>query len=320
MEDVLSRLGDFGVVPVIAIKNADDTVPLGEALCEGGLPCAEITFRTGAAEEAIKRMTSGFPEMLVGAGTILTVEQVDRAIGAGARFIVSPGFNPVVVRYCLERKIPITPGVSTPTEIETALGYGLTVVKFFPAESLGGLGTLKAISAPYGMIKFIPTGGINIGNFQGYLSFPKVLACGGSWMVKPELIESKSFGEITHLTAEAVAAVHGFCLAHIGLNMGDIGESLAVTKQLCALFHLPFKEGHSSHFAGTMFEVMKEKRRGTHGHIAVQTNNIPRAVAYLARQGLHADPGSEKKSDGVVTAIYMRDEIGGFALHLLQRK
>jgi len=188
MHEVLERLHELKIIPVVKINDVEKAIPLAQALCLGGLPCAEITFRTAQAEEAIRRIAVAFPEMLVGAGTVLTIEQVDKAVAAGARFIVSPGFNPRVVDHCIALGIPITPGCSSPSDVEQALERGLEVVKFFPAENLGGVSMLKAISGPYGGLKFIPTGGINAKNISEYLAFTKVLACGGSWMVKDELI------------------------------------------------------------------------------------------------------------------------------------
>ena len=207
MNDTLVQIGKTGIVPVVVLNNASDAEPLAEALINGGLPCAEVTFRTEAAEDSIKLMSKKFPEMFVGAGTVLTTEQVDRAIGAGAKFIVSPGFNPKVVEYCLKNNYPITPGIMTPTELEMALGFGLDVVKFFPAENAGGLKMIKAMSAPYTMMKFMPTGGINAANVGEYLACDKILACGGSWMVKGDLISAGKFDEIEKLTAEAAAIV-----------------------------------------------------------------------------------------------------------------
>lgn len=203
MNEVLKKIGSTGIVPVVVLNNVNDAEPLAESLIKGGLPCAEVTFRTDAAEESIKMMTTKFPDMFVGAGTVLTTEQVDRAIGAGAKFIVSPGFNPKVVEYCLKNDYPITPGIMTPTELEMALGFGLDVVKFFPAENAGGLKMIKAMSAPYTMMKFMPTGGINAVNVRDYLACDKILACGGSWMVKGDLIKEGNFTEIEKLTAEA---------------------------------------------------------------------------------------------------------------------
>jgi 2-dehydro-3-deoxyphosphogluconate aldolase/(4S)-4-hydroxy-2-oxoglutarate aldolase len=202
-QSVLKRIGELKIVPVIAIEDAGSAAPLGDALVAGGLPLAEVTFRTAAAEQAIAMMARR-EEILVGAGTVLNVETAKRAVDAGARFIVSPGFNPKVVGWCVGNGVPITPGTATPTDIEMALDHGLSVVKFFPCEALGGLKTLKAIAGPYGMMQFIPTGGIDAGNLGEYLKFPKILACGGSWMVSMELLAEKQFAKITELTKQAV--------------------------------------------------------------------------------------------------------------------
>jgi len=207
MNKILKQIGELGIVPVVKIEKAEDALPLGRALIEGGLPIAEITFRTSAAEESIQILTKELPELLVGAGTVLTVEQAKRAIAAGAKFIVSPGFNPKVVDYCIENDIPVTPGINNPTQIEMALERGIKVVKFFPAEASGGLAMLKSMSAPYTDVKFIPTGGINQNNLCSYLSNSKVHACGGSWMVKADLISSGNFDEITRLTEGAISAM-----------------------------------------------------------------------------------------------------------------
>ncbi len=207
MNDTLKKIGSTGIVPVVVLNNASDAEPLADSLIKGGLPCAEVTFRTAAAEESIKIIAKKFPQMLVGAGTVLTTEQVDKAIGAGAKFIVAPGFNPKVVEYCLKNNYPVCPGIMTPTELEMALGYGLDVVKFFPAENAGGLKMIKAISAPYTMMKFMPTGGINVTNVREYLACDKILACGGSWMVKGDLVKTGDFAQIEKLTAEAASIV-----------------------------------------------------------------------------------------------------------------
>ncbi len=207
MNEILNKIHETGIVPVVVLNDAKDAEPLAGALCEGGLPCAEVTFRTAAAQEAIGIMTERFPEMLVGAGTVLTTEQVDRAVSAGAKFIVSPGFNPKVVQYCIDKKIPITPGCMTPSEIEQALEHGLDVVKFFPAEPAGGLKMLKAMAAPYVGMKFMPTGGISADNVRDYLKYDRILACGGSWMVKSDLLNAGDFNRIRELTAEAVRIV-----------------------------------------------------------------------------------------------------------------
>jgi 2-dehydro-3-deoxyphosphogluconate aldolase/(4S)-4-hydroxy-2-oxoglutarate aldolase len=207
MQGILETLGHLGVVPVVKIERADDAVPLGNALIAGGLPCVEITFRTDAAEEAIRQIATELPQIVIGAGTVLSVEHAEKAVAAGARYIVSPGFDPKVVDWCLTRDVAVTPGIATPTEINMALDKGLNILKFFPAEALGGLKTLKALAAPYGGVKFIPTGGINSKNLADYLSLPAVHACGGSWLVTSNLISAGEFAEITRLAEEAQAIV-----------------------------------------------------------------------------------------------------------------
>jgi 2-dehydro-3-deoxyphosphogluconate aldolase / (4S)-4-hydroxy-2-oxoglutarate aldolase len=207
MNEVLEQFAKYGVVPVVVLDDAEDALPLADALLEGGLPLAEVTFRTDAAEEIIRQMTKQHPEMLIGAGTVLSAEQANRAVSAGAKFIVSPGTNPEVVEFCLDNNIPVTPGVCTPSEVEAGLGFGLDVLKFFPAEQAGGVAFIKAISAPYRNVKFMPTGGISPANLKDYLSCPAVLACGGSWMVKGQLIKDGNFAEITRLCQEARSLV-----------------------------------------------------------------------------------------------------------------
>jgi len=207
-EDLKSRFEKIGIIPVVVLENAEDAHPLGEALMKGGLPAAEVTFRTAAAEESIRILAKDFPDMLVGAGTVLTCEQADKAIAAGAKFIVAPGFNPTVVKYCLEKGYPVTPGVQTPGEMEQAMELGLDFVKFFPAEPAGGLPMIKAVAAPYTNLKFMPTGGINKENVKDYLAYNKIVACGGTWMVKGDLIASGDFSAVEQLTREAAEVVH----------------------------------------------------------------------------------------------------------------
>ena len=207
MSTVAEKIAELGVVPVVVLEDAKDAAPLAKALVEGGLPCAEVTFRTAAAEESIKLMTAEYPDMFVGAGTVLTIDQVDRAVAAGAKFIVSPGFEPEIVDYCLEKEIPVFPGCITPSEVAQAVKRGLKVVKFFPAEQFGGVATIKAMAAPYVGLKFMPTGGVNAKNLESYLGCDKIIACGGSWMVKGDLVKAGKFDEIKDLTAEAVKLV-----------------------------------------------------------------------------------------------------------------
>jgi 2-dehydro-3-deoxyphosphogluconate aldolase/(4S)-4-hydroxy-2-oxoglutarate aldolase len=207
MDDIMKKLNKIGIVPVVVLDEAKDAFPLAEALCSSGLPCAEVTFRTAAAEEAIRIIAKAFPDMVLGAGTVLTTDQADRAADAGARFIVSPGFNPRVTEHVLKKGLPMIPGVCTPTEIEAALQLDLDVLKFFPAEPSGGLNMIKALAAPYLGLSFMPTGGIDPENVRDYLKYNRIIACGGSWMVKNDLIRDGRFSEIERLSREAADIV-----------------------------------------------------------------------------------------------------------------
>ncbi|MCI7276385.1 MAG: bifunctional 4-hydroxy-2-oxoglutarate aldolase/2-dehydro-3-deoxy-phosphogluconate aldolase [Cuneatibacter sp.] len=320
MNKVLEEFSKIGIIPVIALDDAKDAAPLAEALIKGGLPCAEVTFRTAAAEESIRIMASQYPEMLVGAGTVLTTDQVDRAVNAGAKFIVSPGLNPKVVKYCVEKGIPVTPGTTNPSDIEQAIELGLEVVKFFPAEAAGGLNMIKSMAAPYTNMKFMPTGGINASNVCNYLDFKKIIACGGSWMVKKDLISAGEFDKITALTKEAVETMLGFELRHIGINESSEGDAVALANVFQNAFGFGTKVGNSSVFAGTAIEVMKTPYLGTKGHIAIATNYIERAIYHLEKRGFEFDMDTVKKNaKGEMVAVYLKGEFGGFAVHLVQK-
>jgi len=319
MNPILEQFQKLGIIPVVVIDDAKDAVPLAKALCEGGLPVAEVTFRTDAAEEAIRLMAEACPEMLVGAGTVLTTEQVDRAVAAGSKFIVSPGLNPKVVKYCQEKNVPITPGTARPTDIEMALELGLDVVKFFPAEQNGGLAMIKAMAAPYTKVKFMPTGGINAKNLKSYLDFDKIIACGGSWMVPKDLVAAGDFEAIKNLTREAVNTMLGFELRHVGINANSDEEANGVAGSFEKLFGFTKKDGNSSVFAGTGIEVMKAPYLGAHGHIAIGTNYIERAVYHMELQGFEFDMSTAKYKNDKLVAVYLKGELGGFAVHLVQK-
>lgn len=317
--DILEKLSLAGIIPVVKVDDADDAVPLCKALADGGLPVAEITFRTDAAEESIRRVHRELPDVLLGAGTVLTAEQAERAVAAGASYIVSPGINPDVVRRCLQIGVPILPGCANPSDIEVALSFGLKTVKFFPAEALGGLPLIKAMSAPYGDVRFVPTGGISETNLLEYLSFPKVVACGGSWMVEQKLIAAKDWVKIEELTRSAVALMLGFDLRHIGINSGTPEQAMSDAQAMARFLGWQVKNGNSSTFTGAAFEYMKKPFRGAHGHIAVGTNDINRAIWYLEQRGYSFDADSSYYKDGRFLAIYLHEDIGGFAVHLLQK-
>lgn len=316
--DIIKELSQIGIVPVIALDDAKDAAPLAKALCRGGLPCAEITFRTAAAEESIRIMANEFPEMLVGAGTVLTTEQADRAINAGARFLVSPGLNPEVVKHCIAKGYPIVPGCATPSEIETAISLGLDTVKFFPAEAAGGIAMIKAMSAPYGKIKFMPTGGIGEGNLNDYLSFGKIFACGGSWMASKKLISEGKFDEIEKLTRGAVSSMLDIKLHHIGIN-SDSADAKTAAEAFGAILGLSTRETDISVWCGDKVEVMTEPIKGSVGHIALSVNYVDRAVYHLQKRGLTFDLSTAKyDSSGNMTFVYAENEICGFAIHLVK--
>jgi len=315
MNEVLRMIQKIGIVPVVVVNDPEEAVPLAKALCEGGLPCAEVTFRTAAAKEAIARMTKEFPQMLVGAGTVLTTAQVDEAVEAGAKFIVSPGLNPKVVRYCLEKNIPITPGTANASDIEQAIELGLDVVKFFPAEANGGLPVIKALAAPYVNMMFMPTGGINAKNINTYLAFPKILACGGSWMVNQEYIKNKEFDKIRELTHEAVMTMLGFEMKHVGINCEEDGEAVAAASEFEQVFGFGVNE------SGDADSVLagRKKITGHKGYLVIGTNHAERAKYYLESQGMVFDEATAVYKDNRLKTIYMQQEISGFAVQLAEK-
>jgi 2-dehydro-3-deoxyphosphogluconate aldolase/(4S)-4-hydroxy-2-oxoglutarate aldolase len=321
MNAVLEELGKIGIVPVIKIDDTEKAVPLAKALIAGGIPCAEITFRTAQGEEAIRRISRETSGILVGAGTVLSIDQVNRAINAGAKFIVSPGFNPKVVDHCIAKGIPVTPGCSNPSDMERALEAGLEVVKFFPAEQSGGLEYIKAIAAPYTTLKFMPTGGINASNIAKYTAYEKIHACGGSWMVNADLINAGDFDKISALCREAVFNMLGFSLVHIGVNARNEEEAIKAARIFETLFGFTAKIGNSSIFAADVIEIMKTPGQGKNGHIAIGTYNVPKAAAFLERQGIDFKPETVKTdAKGAWTFAYFKEEIAGFAVHLVQKK
>lgn len=317
--DMIQKLSLAGLVPVIKVEDAADAVPLCRALSDGGLPVAEITFRSDAAEEAIRRVHAELPHVILGAGTVLTPEQVDQAMAAGATYIVSPGLNPTVVSHCKKVGIPIVPGCANPSDIEVALSLGIKTVKFFPAEALGGLELIKAMSAPYVNVTFLPTGGVSEKNLNDYLSFSKVIACGGSWMVPADAVAAKDWKRIESLTRNAVSLMLGLELRHVGINSGSPEKARQDAEMLVKLLGWESKDGNSSMFVGTAFEMMKKPYRGTHGHVAMACNNVARARWHLEQRGFVFDEESANEKNGKLMMIYLKDEIAGFAFHLIQK-
>lgn len=317
MENIYDTIEKMGIVPVVSLEDAADAEPLAQALCDGGLPCVEVTFRTSAAEESIKRITKKFPNMLVGAGTISTIKQVDCALTAGAKFIVSPGFNPTTIKYCMDKNIPILPGTSSASDIEAALSFGIQVVKFFPAEQIGGLPVIKALSAPYKTMRFMPTGGIHMDNITNYLAHDEIIACGGSWMVKNDLIKAKEFEKIKEQTEQSISKILGFELRHIGINCDGKSKTATLAHTLSHMFGFPYKERGSSVSARNVIEAVNSSSHGTHGHITIATNSILRAKYYLENRGLQCNESTIQYDGRKITAAFLQEEIGGFAIHLV---
>lgn len=312
MDPIVERISEIGIVPVIAIDDPKDAEPLAEALCRGGLPCAEVTFRTAAAEESIRIMTEKFPDMLVGAGTILTAEQADRAAAAGAKFVVSPGFNRNVVTHCISKNIRMIPGTATPGEVEQALELGLTEVKFFPSEALGGLAVIKALRGPYSSVRFMPTGGINTENMNDYLAYDRIIACGGSWMVKKELISEGRFDEIERITRAAVKKMLGFEIDHIAVS-GN-GEN---TELLGSVLGLDTETRNDGIMADGILELLGDKDEA---HIAIGTNSMKRAVYHLERQGIAFDHENAVYDEkGSLKTLYLKDRLCGHRVCLVTK-
>ena len=312
--DILKQVSNIGIVPVIAIDDASKAVPLAKALAAGGLPAAEVTFRTAAAEDAIRAIVQEVPEMLVGAGTVITTEQADRAMAAGATFIVAPGYDPKVTQHVLDKGGIMMPGTASAGEMQQAMNQGCQVIKYFPAEANGGVAMLKNIGAALKGAKWMCTGGVSAKDVNDYLGYSQIVAGGGTWMCKKELIEGEKWDEITAMCKEAVKTMLGFSLAHVGINCENEAEAGQSAKTLCALFGFEYKPGNSSIFAGSAVECMKSPYLGKNGHIAIATNSLDRAVYHLGRQGVAFDESTRKPK-----AIYLKQEVGGFAIHLVQR-
>ena len=320
MNPIMERVYEIGIIPVIAFNSVDEAVPLCKALVAGGLPAAEVTFRTACAEDCIKKIHDEVPEMLLGAGTVLTTEQADRAMAAGASFIVSPGFDPNVTKHVIEKGGIMMPGTCSAGEMQQAMNLGCEGIKFFPAEANGGVAMLKNIGGALKTAKWMCTGGINAKNVNDYLAYDQIFAVGGTWMCKSDKIKAGAWDEITAMCKEAVDTMLGLELAHIGINCADDTEAMKTAETLGALLNMAVKPGNSSVFVGKKeFEIMKKPGRGTHGHIAIRTNNVDRAIYHLGLRGVKFDMDSKNVKNGKTVAIYMADEIAGFAIHLVQK-
>jgi len=318
MHEIMKRIGEVGIVPVIKLESADKAVPLGKALVAGGVPVAEVTFRTACAPESIAAMAARVPGLLVGAGTVTTAAQAKAALDAGARFVVCPAWDDAVVDFCLERGLPVLPGVSGPDGVARGAARGLEVLKFFPAEAAGGVPMLDALAGPFGNVRFVPTGGIDAANVGAYARRPQVHAIGGSWMVKADMVESGDWAGIERLCREAVLALHGFAFAHMGANGAEEAEARKASELFSSLFGFAAKEGNASIFASESIELAKKPYPGAKGHIGIRCNDVERAVARFRDLGIDALPDTAKSEKGKLKAIYLKLDIMGFAIHLLR--
>lgn len=317
--DVIERLGNCGIVPVCVIENADNAPDTARAMAAGGINAMEITMRTPAALDAIKNVARECADVLVGAGTVLNLDDMKRCLEQGAKFIVSPGFDTKMAEYALQNNIPYLPGCVTPTEIMQAISCGLKIVKFFPANVYGGLKGMKALAAPFTGIKFMPTGGVNADNVAEFLSADFIHAVGGSWICPKADVAAGNYSKITQLCQEALTAAMGFEIAHIGINNPDPETAVAVSSAFQKAFGFSAREGNSSIFASSQVEVMKSNYLGANGHIAVSTCNVERALNYLSAKGFAPAPETFKYKNGKLTAAYLKDDFGGFAVHLVKR-
>lgn len=319
MELAVRRLERSGIVPVLSLEREEDAAPVAKALSDGGILCAEVTFRTEACPRVIRAMKEACPDMAVGAGTVLTKGQADMAAEAGAEFAVSPGLNPEITAYCIEMGMPVIPGCSGPGDVERAMSLGLSTVKFFPAEQAGGTAMIKAMAAPYRKVRFMPTGGIRLDNLKKYLALDSVAACGGTWLVPEEALKKKDYGKIRELAREAVDCMLDFHLAHVGINCAESKEAVKGAELFSKLFHFAPAECEASVFSDSCIEWMKQPYLGGHGHIAIGTPSVERAAAYLEKRGVSFDCGTAVyRENGALQAIYLSEEIGGFAIHLVR--
>jgi 2-dehydro-3-deoxyphosphogluconate aldolase/(4S)-4-hydroxy-2-oxoglutarate aldolase len=317
-DSVAEQLTMTGLIPVAAFDDPQQAVPACRAIAQGGVGVMEITLRTPAGLDAIAAVRAELPEIVVGAGTVLTLDQAKKARDKGAQFIVSPGFSDDVVRWCVDNQVPVYPGCVTPTEIQRGLSMGLHTFKFFPAGAYGGIKTIKALYGPFKSagVSFIPTGGVDLTNIADYVAEPAIAAIGGGWLCNSKLVRAGDFSALTSIAAQSVQALLGFEFAHLGINPR---EGVDDARWLCDAFGLPFKAGNSSDFLSPAIEACKTPTPGDCGHIAIRTNNLRRAAWYLERQGLEIDWTSLKEKNGAPIAVYLKKQAGGFGVHLLQK-
>ena len=319
MNNVLEQISNIGMIPVISIDKEERALPLADALVKGWLPLMEVMFRTEAAAGSIAKIAKERPDFLIGAGTVLSIDQAKQAIDCGAKFLVAPGFNPKVVSYAISKNIPFVPGCVTPTEVEAALDLGVTTLKFFPAVENGGVPAMRLLSGPYPKVKFVPTGDLNRALSTEYLQFYKVAATGGDFMLKYEDIHNDNYEKIAHDVEETINEYLNFHIKHVGLNSESCDGAKQTADRLAKTLKLKVNEFSSSTFAGDLFEVMHKPFYYEKGHIAVGTRDATRAYHYLKRCGVEfIEESVSVDANNRIIAAYLKENFNGFALHLLQ--
>ncbi|MCR5084601.1 MAG: bifunctional 4-hydroxy-2-oxoglutarate aldolase/2-dehydro-3-deoxy-phosphogluconate aldolase [Succinivibrionaceae bacterium] len=321
MADILEQISEYGVVPLVTLDDPEDAVPLAGALRDGGIPIAEVTFRTAAGGECIRRMAKAYPDLLVGAGTVHDVDHAKETLDSGGKFVITPGFNPKVVDWCLKNNMPVCPGTVTPADLEQALDFGLKVVKFFPAGAYGGVNTLKALAGPYAALKFVPTGGVNLDNLTEFLDLPNVAAAGGSFVPPSKQVKAKDWKGVADTCRAINDKVLGFSVGHVGINAGTPEAAKQVGDCFASIFGGATKDTPIAFFAGEIAEVMKQPFHGEKGHICVDTRDLRRALAMFRRKGIEVVEREVCKDESgkPVVLHFLKDEIGGFAVHVRQR-
>jgi len=316
--NTLDQIRLAGIVPVAVFLDANDAVPAVEAILAGGLNIIEITLRTEAAIQAIRNVSNVYPDVLIGAGTVLTLEKCQEALDAGAKFIVSPGFNEKIVAWCVDKNIPITPGCVTPTEIETALSYGINIVKFFPADIFGGVKACKSLYGPYRLmnISFIPTGGINNDNLSEYADKPFIHAVGGSWLCPSSAVVDQKFDLITRIVSSAIDIMLGFTIDHMGINFVCNSETKNKVSKIIQDLNIPINEEINLYSRELTTNL---SYKDEHGYIALQTNNIDRAIYYLSKRGFRVNEATAKYDNDIMISVFLEDSIVGFSILLLQK-
>lgn len=320
LSETMKTMFDIGLVPLIVLDDAADAVPFGKALVDGGVPVAEVTFRTDACLDTIRAMSKNVPGLIVGAGTVHNIEQAEAAVKAGAVFIVTPAFNPAVTEWCLKNNVDIVPGTVSPADIEAANGMGIEVCKFFPAAAYGGVKTLKALGGPFHDMKFLPTGGVNMDNMVEYLDLPNVAGVGGSFMTPSDMVKNKDWAGITATCRQAVKNLLGFEICHTGIHCKSKEEAEDVTNRLCALLDQPKIVVPNAFFVGTLVEVCYMTLPGEKGHIGIDTRDIDRAMAYFKKRGVEfADDGLFYGDKGELRLAYFKELYNGFSVHLRRK-